>query len=350
MSRASSITSLGKPQGVRRLRFEAAFGRRLVMAPWPEVDAIVCISPALVSSAAAIARAKCRRRRPAIGLVVQDLYSRGVIETDLGGRWLGRVATAAEAGVLRSCDGVVAIHDRFKEQMVQKLGVNPSRVRVIRNWTHIKPVADFSRADFRLGMGWKPEEIVVLHAGAMGTKQGLSNVVRAAELADRGQRGVRFVLLGDGGERSRLQRQGAGIESLTFMDPLGDEDFSRALRSADILLVNELPGLRDMAVPSKLTSYFSAGRPVLAATDAGSTAADELAAASAGVRVDPGAPEQLLEAAVNLAQDDAKAQTLGANGQAFCERVLSETSALAQYDDWIQQLVAARNHEETKNA
>ena len=53
-----------------------------------------------------------------------------------------------------------------------------------------------------------------------------------------------------------------------------------------MLLVNELPGVAHMAMPSKLTSYFQAGKPVLAATDEGGFTAKEIALSGAG---DPGA-------------------------------------------------------------
>ena len=59
-------------------------------------------------------------------------------------------------------------------------------------------------------------------------------------------------------------------------------------------LVNERVGLNEMAVPSKLTSYFSSGTAVIAATEATSTTAEEIEAAGAGVRVEPGDPAALV--------------------------------------------------------
>ena len=69
------------------------------------------------------------------------------------------------------------------------------------------------------------------------------------------------------------------------------DDFQVALSAADFLLVNELPGVKDMAVPSKLTSYFNAGVPVVAATDDGSVTAAEIATSGGGVRVDAACPQ-----------------------------------------------------------
>lgn len=334
-----------RPNGVRRARFEISFGARLATSRWHDPDVVLCISPALLSSGMAIARARVGRARPAIGLVIQDLYSRGVTETGMGGGALARVATRLEASIAGACDGVAVIHDRFKDRVVQGLGVEPERVSVIRNWTHVSPAPDFDVVGFRSSMGWSADETVVLHAGAMGAKQALENVVHAAKLADSGRKPVRFVLLGDGSRREDLERQAAGVSSIEFRASLDDIAFGRALRSADVLLVNEKPGVTEMAVPSKLTSYFSSGRPVLAATDASSTTSDELAAAEAGVRVDPGDPQALLDGALALGSDAQAGFVFGENGRRYCDEVLSEQSAINKYDTWVRQL-AARGHTE----
>ena len=115
---------------------------------------------------------------------------------------------------------------------------------------------------------------------------------------------MRFVLLGHGSERERLQgARRRHLARCSFSSPLNDADFAAALASADSLLVNELPGVSEMAVPSKLTSYFSAGRPVVAATDVTGITAEEIRAADAGVVVPAGDPEALLDAAIALAAD-----------------------------------------------
>ena len=86
------------------------------------------------------------------------------------------------------------------------------------------------------------------------------------------------VLLGVGARWRALQEQARGLRSMEFVDPLPDGRFEDALAAADLLLVNEKPGVLDMCVPGKLTSYFAAGRPVLAATDPRSGAAAEVSA------------------------------------------------------------------------
>lgn len=326
-----------QPRPVRRVAFESSFGARLLTADWTDADVVVCVSPALLASAMAIARARTVRRRPAIGLVVQDLYSRGVLETGRAtsvARWFAEL----ERRTALAADGVVAIHERLARQLVSGLDVPADRVQVIRNWTHIAPAPSQGRAHLRRYLGWDENETIVLHAGAMGDKQGLENVVDAARFADRVSASVRFVMVGDGGRRGALESAASDVGSIEFVDPVPDEDFRAMLHAADVLLVNERPGVADMAVPSKLTSYFRAGRPVLAAAAALSATAEEIHASGGGVVVDSGNPRALLDEALRLRDSKDECERLGAQGLAYCERILSEEVALDAYDAWVRSL------------
>jgi glycosyltransferase involved in cell wall biosynthesis len=323
-----------RPVGSRRALSELSFGVHALSARWGSPDVVVCPSPALLSSAMVQLRS-----RVAFGLQIQDLYSAGVSETAGGGGAVVRALTAVERRTARRADGIAVIHDRFKTRVVSDLGVPSDRVTVIRNWTHLRrPLTESDPAPARLALGWG-DDFVVLHTGAMGEKQGLSNVVETARLADARGLPVRFVLMGDGGQRPSLEVSATGVRSLEFVDPLPDDMYLQALQAADALLVNERPGVTEMAVPSKLTSYFSTGRPVIAATGAGSTTAEELAASGAGDRVDAGDPAALLVAVERLRADPGRAAALGANGPVYCDRVLSESAALDAYDGWVHELV-----------
>lgn len=334
-----------RPAGIRRAASEVSFGLRAVMSGWDQPDVVICPSPALLSSSIAITRAQNGARRPAVGVIVQDLYSAGMEESARAGGLVTGAMTAIERRTLRSADGIVAIHRRFKSRIIEQFGLVDDDVTVIRNWTHVGDPVTRDRAAERARLGWGPDEVVVLHSGAMGEKQDLGNVVEAARLADAARRAVRFVLMGDGAQRSRLMAQAAGVERLDFLDPVSDARYMSVLGAADTLLVNEKPGVAEMAVPSKLTSYFRTGIPVLAATGADSTTAEEIAASGAGVRVAPGNPEILLAEALALASNGWRRYALGSRGPAYCESTLSESVALDAYASWVERLAGVATHE-----
>jgi glycosyltransferase involved in cell wall biosynthesis len=334
-----------KPSARGRIQMEASFARNVLLHGWNKPDLVVAVSPTLLSAAVVVARA--RLGRVPVGVIVQDVYSAGVVETGAMGGRSARMAAGIESTVLRHATGVAVIHDRLAAAL-RDIGVTDDHMSVIRNWTHIDgnagPAEDALSA--RATFGWQSHETIVLHTGNMGVKQGLENVVAAAKLADESNgtaRPVRFVLVGDGNQRRLLEAQASSVDSIELIDPLPAAEFRAALDAADILLVNERPGVGSMAVPSKLTSYFVAGKPILAATDPSSGSADELRLSGAGVAVRPGDPQALLDAARALASDDVAIRRLGEQGRRYATEVLSATSAIAEYDKWCDSLQTRRH-------
>lgn len=328
-----------RPSGLRRALSELTFGVRAATQRWGKPDAIIAVSPALISTAMTRARSLLTHRCVPFVVWVQDLYSLGLAETGQGGGATGRMMRMIEGWVLRSASRVVVIHERFAERVHVDFEVPRERIEVIRNWTHLPATPPIDRAAARATLGWSPDETVVLHAGNMGVKQGLENVIDAARLAQRDDAPVRFVLLGNGSQRAHLTALAEGSDRADFIDSLPDEQFTAALQAADILLVNEKRGVAEMAVPSKLTSYFSAGRPVLAATDASGITAEEIRRARAGVTVNAGDPRALLDAVLDLRADPAAAEGFGRNGRHFRATVLDETTAIDAFEAMLSQLI-----------
>ncbi|SDO27250.1 Glycosyltransferase involved in cell wall bisynthesis [Cryobacterium flavum] len=333
-----------RPSGVKRLLSEISFGLRLVFSRWDKPDVVVMVSPALFASAIATLRIRLGWHKPVINVWLQDIYSLGMTETGMGGGLVARIVTWVETKTLKAAAGVVVIHTRFADYVSDKLGVDANRVEVVRNWTHFDSAPVANVRTIRSAHGWGADESVVLHAGNMGVKQGLENVVNAARLADEHHLPLRFVLLGNGSQRDELRTLAEGIERLDFIDSLEDAEFQGALSAADILLVNEKPGVAEMAVPSKLTSYFNAGRPVIAATDLTGITADEIAAANAGLIVQAGDAQAMVDAAMSLAGDPTAAARLGANGLQYRNEVLGEDAAIDRYASWLRQLAAEKKY------
>jgi len=238
---------------------------------------------------------------------------------------------------------VVVIHERFGRYLATELGVDPEKLSVIRNWCHIDdpPSAPLrSRTAMRRQLGWRDDMTVVLHAGNMGVKQALGNVVEASRVADERDEPVLFVLMGHGSQRAELEAMGTN-RCLQIIDPLPHQLFPAALCAADALLVNERGGVTEMSVPSKLTSYFATGRPIIAATDARSVTAQELELSGAGIRVDAGRPDLLLDAALELRNDPLRSANLGANGRAFRDAYLVADGSLSAFHQLLSAAAAS---------
>lgn len=331
-----------RPTPVLRALSEMSFGLRLVGARWGRPTAIVAVSPAMISVALARARSLVTHRRTPFVAWVQDLYGVGLDETGQGRLRGAQLVTALEGWLFRSSSVVVVIHDRFADRIHDNFRVPRERIMVVPNWTHLQPFPAPDIRRVRREYGWADDEVIVLHGGNMGIKQGLHHVIDAARLARTRGDSVRFVLVGSGSQRDELGHLAeAEPANIQFIVPLDERSFTDILQAADVLLVHELPGVGEMAVPSKLTSYFAAGRPVLAATDPTGAAATEIMRAAAGVVVPAGDPAALVDGAIAIVADPDRSAQFGANGRHYRETVLDEATAVDRFDSLLRDLTGA---------
>ncbi len=253
-----------------------------------------------------------------------------------GGRVAG-LTRAAEGWTVAEATAVAMVSDGFRPYLTD-LGVPDERLYLVPNWTHITP-STVDREQTRRELGWDDGRQVVLHAGNMGAKQGLEQVIAAARVAAERREPVRFVLMGAGHQRADLMSAGAGVDTIEFADPVPETRIADVLAAADVLLLSERASVVDMSLPSKLTSYAVAGRPIVAAVPLGGSTAAELARSGAALRVDPGVPEALLGALAELRSDPDLVVRLGEAGQAYAERYLGRDTALGQADIFVAALL-----------
>jgi colanic acid biosynthesis glycosyl transferase WcaI len=319
-----------RQSALRRALYEASFLAHAGMtAPRGRFDLVLSQMPGLAGGL--IGSRIARRTGVPHVTVVQDLMGAGAAQSGIaGGRQVAGAASAVEARVLRTAALVGVVHETFRER-VAAIGVPDRRIRVVPNWSHVAaPVAD--RAETRARLGWREDETVLLHSGNMGLKQGLEVLVETARLAERN---VRVVLLGDGNQRAALEEAGRGLDRLEFLAPVADADFPEVLAAADVLAVTQRASVLDMSIPSKLTSYFAAGRPVLASVAAGGGTAEEVLRSGAGVLVAPEDPRALLAALLDLVADRGRVEALGAAGPRYVHDHLGRAAGLARVDALI---------------
>jgi len=223
---------------------------------------------------------------------------------------------------------------------LERAGVAPERIVHLPNWAHVVP-PEGPASEGRGSLGWPEGQKVVLHAGNMGFKQNLGAIVEAARLAERQGLPIHFVLMGDGNERRRLEEIAAGVATLQFLDPQPAERFMNVLGAADVLLLNERPSVLDMSLPSKITSYFLAGRPVVAAVAAGGATEAELTRSGGALVTPAGDPAALLAAIRSVTDDDALAGRLVQAAREHAERHFERATLLERAERFIAELAGA---------
>ena len=274
------------------------------------------------------------------GLVFQDLMGLAAAQSGVaGGARVARLVRSMELTLAARADGVAVIGEGFRRYL-EEGGVAPERIRRLRNWTRRTEPTE-TAAETRKRFGWGGEDFVCVHGGNMGQKQALDNLLETAALLTGD--GVRISFVGDGNDRERLQRRARelNLRNVDFVPLQGPGRWEETMQAADVLLVNQRASVADMSLPSKLTSYFAAGRPVIAAASRDSETASEIETARAGLVVPPADPGAFRDAILALRDDAARAAAFGASARSYAQSTLSPPTILAEYEEFVYAL--ARN-------
>jgi colanic acid biosynthesis glycosyl transferase WcaI len=313
-----------------------AFGMTAFPRRW-QADVIVGTCPTL--SGGALAAAAATRYRAPYGIVFQDLVGQAAAQSGVaGGARVAGLVRRVELALARRAGAVGIIGERFRRYL-EEGGVAAASIRRLRNWTRfVEPVE--TAAETRRRFGWAADDFVCVHGGNMGHKQDLDNLLDTAALL--GGNGVRIALVGDGNDRARLERRARDqqLANVDFIPLQGPGNWEATMQASDVLLVNQRASVLDMSLPSKLTSYFASGRPVIAAVSTDSETAAEIEAAGAGLVVPPAEPRALREAILALERDRDRLHTTGASAKHYADSILSRASALAEYENFIDRLAA----------
>ncbi len=108
-------------------------------------------------------------------------------------------------------------------------------------------------------LGLPDNKKIILYSGNIGEKQGLENVIEAAErLRDEP---LIFAIVGQGGGKARLEKmaQQRGLHNMQFFPLQSYDALPALLKMGDCHLVVQKRGAADAVLPSKLTNILAVG-------------------------------------------------------------------------------------------
>jgi glycosyltransferase involved in cell wall biosynthesis len=145
--------------------------------------------------------------------------------------------------------------------------------------------------------------------------------------------------MGDGSQKRDLIDRSTGISRLEFRPFVPAPELPDTLAAADVLVLTERMSVVDMSLPSKLTSYFAAGRPVVAAVNAAGASTQEIRKAGAGFVTPAGDAASLLHAIMGVRDLPDRGRALGVAGQRYADLTLGETATFSRADTIIDRLL-----------
>jgi glycosyltransferase involved in cell wall biosynthesis len=183
-----------------------------------------------------------------------------------GNRLVRRTLLAFERLSCAVADHVIATNESYRRLEIERDGVNPESVTIVRNGPHperLQPVDEDPELRRRAGT-------LIGFAGIMGYQDGVDHLIRAiAHLVhDLGRTDTLCVLIGKGDARARAQQLAADLEieeHVWFTGFISDADLLSYLSTCDVCVVPDPSNpFTDRSTMGKLMEYMALGRPVVA--------------------------------------------------------------------------------------
>ncbi len=300
------------------------------------VDLVWGTSPPILQGLTAWALAKVKRV-PFL-FEVRDLWPQFAIAVGvLKNPFLIFLSEQLERFLYRGADRVMVNSPGFIEH-VKSRGVR--RVELIPNGADpsmFDPKADgaeFGRVHHLDG------KFVVMYAGAHGLSNDLGIVLEAASLLAN-KPDIQIVLVGDGKEKSALQRRAAelNLRNVTFAQPVPKNEIANVLAASNVCIAILKP-LEEYkhTYPNKVFDYMAAGRPVVLAIDG--VIREVVEAANCGYFAEPGDAPALANVISRLTEDKIKAHEMGMNGRKYLEKNFDREKIAGQLVSLLEEMSA----------
>ncbi len=233
---------------------------------------------------------------------------------------------------------IVAIGRDMRSYVISEYGVSPEKVLYIPNWGSLtdeetlqpeKENADDNKA------------FTVVYTGNLGEACGLDDLVdSAASMCERNQ-DIEFSIVGNGRRKKQIEAKAIemNLKGVKFTDFLPDRDYKRLLRQSSVLVVTLRRESRAMSVPSKLYTYLSAGKPILAIVPEDSEVDLAIKEDAFGISCRNGDSEGIAKAILELKNNEKLYDELSKNAQIAFDTKYRREIVTKKYVQLVKELI-----------
>ena len=313
------------PFTLRGRKFDAVF----VYAPSPLLQAL----PAVF-----ISWLKCAK----LAVWVQDLWPESLWTTGfIKNRFLLKLVEYVVRYIYRYSDSVLIQSHAFREPVARLLS-DENKIRYFPNFCEDLRKSFFdseSRKSIAVEMR---QHFSVVFAGNIGTVQSCETIIAAAKLLKENS-AIKFYLVGSGSRSAFIQSEveSEQLGNVILTGRLPHEDMPPIFSAASALLVS----LKDDAtlsttIPSKLQSYLSAGKPIVASLNG--EPARLVEEAGAGMVCLAESPELLADAVLKLYEMPAdEREQFGVNARIYFKKHFDQERCVQELADHFRELMRA---------
>jgi colanic acid biosynthesis glycosyl transferase WcaI len=307
-----------KASTVRRILHELSFTllaslRALVQ----RFDLLICISPPLTAGFGAALVSMIRRKR--LWFFVQDIQPDVAVELGMiGNKRVLKLMYWVEGFIYSRSERVIVLSEGMARKLETK-GVVRSKLSIIPVSIDIKELSSGTlvTGGFRRRY-FLEDKFLVLYSGNIGVKHNPEIIVECAKRLTHFN-DIFFAVVGEGAMKETVQDliDKYRLANIRIYPLCERSELGEMLSSSDVLLAPQRKGVLDLVIPSKITSYLTSRRPVLASAPSRSEVARMLKDNGVGVVVEPENVDMMVEAILALKENRQRGVEIGKRGYEF---------------------------------
>ncbi len=281
-----------------------------------------------------------RRLRVPFVFEVRDLWPEVPIAIGvLKSRPLIWYSKRLERQIYRAAQRIIALSPGMKEG-IARTGFPSDKITMVPNGCDLDLFLpdDAPLDDARFG---DKDDFRLVFCGAHGLANGLDAVLDAAAvLRKRGVRGIKFVFIGDGGQRERLMERARSekLDELTvWVKFIPKIELARILPRMEVglMILRNLPAFYFGTSPNKFFDYIASGIPVL--NNYPGWVAGMIEEHQCGRVVPPDDPEAFADAVLALRERRGELPAMGRNGRKLAEAEFGREKLGARFVETLEQ-------------
>lgn len=191
--------------------------------------------------------------------VVYDLYPDVAVKFNAirENSMIEKIMNFVNSYVFKRCHKIVVLSSEMKEYFIAHKDVNKDKVCVIPNW--------YNKTSTRKKNKDKNDKLKIFYGGNMGVLQDMETLTQAM-IHFKNDPKVEFIFAGHGIKYDEIKKciNEQEIKNAIMYDFLPKEKYDKLIDDIDVAVVSLEGDVKGLGSPSKVYSYYAAGKPVIA--------------------------------------------------------------------------------------
>lgn len=265
--KTGDVTKTSKfKKGINQLKLESQFQKAInQFFNDKSFDLIVYSTPPITFSKLI---QKLKKEHNAITyLMLKDIFPQNAVDIQMISKnsIVYKLFRKKELNTYEVSDLIGVMSEENKNHIIKNSNVEPNKIHIFRNSIYEMKI-NASNRSLLTKYGIDINKKILIYGGNLGEPQGFKNIVNFIKKFDE-VKNANLIIVGSGTKFDDVKIAAKNMENVFVLNQLPKQDYDAVLNHSDIGLIFLDDRFTIPNYPSRMTSYLSLGKPVIASVD-----------------------------------------------------------------------------------